>query len=197
MPRRFVAPVVAALLLVSAPALAERTHTIGLGYRQTNTPIGARWWITPRVGADIGFGLDASKESAEVDTNDDGIPDVRITDTLAEWTLNMGAPWAAWSNDYVRVLLRPGFEYHTEDDFDSFLATGGRVKLNSYAVTGEVEVELNVWKDLTISASHGVEFRSNKLDVPGAESFWTAGTTGTDFFRLGFFVYLWGAAKQP
>ena len=106
--------------------------------------------------------------------------------------MNVGTPWAAWSGENVRVLLR-GFEYQSEDDFGSFLVDGARVKLNTFAVSGEVEVELNVWENLTVSASHGLEFRSSKLDLPGQESTWTTGTTGTDFFRLGFFVYLWGA----
>jgi hypothetical protein len=191
MPRRFIAVLVASSVLAAAPAFAERTNSIGLGYRQTSAPIGVRWWLSPRIGVDVGFGVDAEKAQADVDTNDDGVADVRITDTLAGWTVNVGAPWPTWVGPNVRVLLRPGFEYHSEDDFDSFLANGSRVKLNSYAVTGEVEVELNVWDNLTMSASHGIEFRSTKLDVPGATSTWTAGTTGTDFFRLGFFVYLW------
>jgi len=197
MSRRIIAVLVASSLLAAAPALADRTHTIGIGYHQSNTPIGGRWWASPRIGVDLGLGVDAEKAEADVDTNDDGVPDVRITDTLAEWTANVGTPWVAWAGPNVRVLLRPGFEYHSEDDFDSFLTDGSRVKLNSYAVTGEVEVELNVWENLTMSASHGLEFRSSKLDAPGAQSTWTAGTTGTDFFRLGFYVFLWGSAPKP
>ena len=193
MPRRFIAVLVASSVLAAAPALAERTNSIGLGYRQTTTPIGVRWWLSPRLGLDVGFGVNAEKAQAEVDlvAPFDGVPDTRVTDTLAGWTVNVGTPWPAWVGSNVRVLLHPGFEYHSEDDFDSFLANGSRVKRNSYAVTGEVEVELNVWDNLTMSASHGVEFRSTKLNAPGATSTWTAGTTASDFFQLGFFVYLW------
>ena len=191
--RRLAAVAAASSLLLAVPALAERTHSIGLGFRQTATPIGVRWWVSPQLGIDAGVGVDAEKSVVEIDTNDDFVDDTRVEDTLARWTVNVGTPWAAWSGENVRVLLRPGFEYQSEDDVGSFLVDGARVKLNTFAVSGEVEVELNVWENLTVSASHGLEFRSSKLDLPGQESTWTTGTTGTDFFRLGFFVYLWGA----
>lgn len=194
--RRVAAIVAASSVLLVVPALAERTHSIGLGFRQTATPIGVRWWLGPQLGVDAAVGVDAEQSVVEIDTNDDFVDDTRIEDTLARWTVNVGAPWAVWSSgENVRVLVRPGLEYQSEDDFGSFLIDGSRVKLNTFAVSGEVEVELNVWENLTVSAAHGVEYRSIKLDAPGAVGTWTAGTTGTDFFRLGFFVYLWGAKK--
>ena len=125
--------------------------------------------MSPQLGIDAGVGVDAEKSVVEIDTNDDFVDDTRVEDTLARWTVNVGTPWAAWSGENVRVLLRPGFEYQSEDDFGSFLVDGARVKLNTFAVSGEVEVELNVWENLTVSASHGLEFRSSKLDLPGQE----------------------------
>jgi hypothetical protein len=167
-------------------------HRVGIGFHSSDTPIGGRWWMSNNQYAlDLGFGLGTEKGVTLIDTNNNGANDTRVEQTLAHWTVELGMPWAITRWSKVAVMLRPGFRYTSEDDLESFLADGERVKRNTYGVTAELGVEWQIARNLGISASHGLAYSTTKLDQEGAVSQWALDTTASDFTSLGFYVYLW------
>jgi hypothetical protein len=168
------------------------SHHVGIGFHSSDAPIGARWWMSSNQYAiDLGIGFGTEKGVTLIDTNNNGTNDTRVEETLGHWTAELGMPWAMRRWSKVAVMLRPALRYTSEDDLESFLADGSRVKRNTYGVTGELEVEWQIAHNLGISASHGLEYTTTKLDQEGAVSQWSLDTTASDFTSLGFHVYLW------
>jgi hypothetical protein len=183
----------AGIAVTSALAAAEpvTNKSIALGFHSRTEPLGGRWWFSPQLGVDLGFGFGLEKAETTIDTNGDLVDDTRIEDTLGHWAVEAGMPWTAWRWEGVRVMLRPGLSYQSEDDFGSFLQDGSRVKLNTFGASGEIEVEVPVATNVTLSAAQGLQYTTSKLDAPGATSTWTLDATGQDFTTIGFHVYLW------
>ena len=165
----------------------EHTAKGGLGFRTLDAPIGLRWWFTDQVGLDAGVGFESTKVNfTDVNNNP-------ADETLSKFSIDVGMPWALKRWDKVHFLLRPGVLYTTEDDADLFFISDGafKEKRNTITVTGELELELFLAKNASISASHGVGFVSTKLDLAGQEADTFFGSFGSDFTTLGFHVYLW------
>jgi hypothetical protein len=164
----------------------------GLGFRLTRAPIGIRWWLSDMVGIDAGVGF-TSEKFADIGTDPLGNPeDV----TFSAFSADIGVPLRLRTWDSVHFILRPGLIYTTEDDQFYFDITGTKEKRNTFAVSGEFEVEYFVAKNFSLSASHGVEYASTKLDVPNSKSDTAVGTFGSNFTTLGFHVYLWGPSSS-
>ena len=161
------------------------TAKLGLGFRSSDAPIGVRWWLTQQVAIDAGVGFTSEKFNFS-DAN--GNP---ADESFSTYSIDVGIPWQLKSWDKVHFLLRPGFFYTSQDDFDYWDATGDKIKLNTFAVTGEIELEVFLAKNASFSASHGAGFASTKLNLAGEKSNTIFGTFGSNFTTLGFHVYLW------
>ena len=159
----------------------------GLGFRSSEAPIGVRWWFSKQVALDAGVGFTSVKLNYS-DINGDP-----ANESLTSFSVDLGVPFALKTWDKVHFLLRPGFTYTSAYDVEFFELTDGEFKdkYSYFSVTGEFELEVFLAKNASISASHGVFFDSEKLDVEGAKSDTVFGTYGSNFTSLGFHVYLW------
>jgi len=166
----------------------EHSAKGGLGFRSSDAPIGMRWWFNNQVGLDLGVGFTSEKINyADFTTGDPA------DESFSTFSVDVGLPWALKRWDKVHFLLRPGVFYTTQDDVNLFFASDGvlKEKLNTISVTGEFELEVFLAKNASVSASHGVGFVSQKLDISGQEADTIFGTFGSNFTTLGFHVYLW------
>jgi len=165
----------------------EHTAKGGIGFRSTDAPIGLRWWFTDQVGLDAAVGFTTEKLNY-VDINGDP-----ADESFSTFSVDVGMPWALKRWDKVHFLLRPGVFYTSQDDINLFFNSDGefKEKLNTFAVTGELELEVFLAKNASVSASHGIGFASTKLDIAGQEADTIFGTFGSNFTTLGFHVYLW------
>lgn len=165
----------------------EHSAKVGLGFRSSEAPIGIRWWFSKQVALDAGIGFTSEKLNF-TDTNGDP-----ADESFSTFSFDVGMPLALKSWEKVHFLLRPGVTYTSTDDINLFFDTDGQFKekRNTFAVTGEFELEVFLAKNASLSASHGIGFASTKLDVPGEKSDTIFGTFGSNFTTLGFHVYLW------
>lgn len=193
MKRLFVALVVTVVLLptlaLGAPPDAQH-RSIGLGFRagflsdtdfpelRTTAPIGLRWWFeSQKVGIDVAFGF-LSRE------------DPPSGERLTDWSFEAGVPFVVHGWDRVHVVLRPGFNYTSRS---VLIGVPLRTDSDTYVtVSGEVEAEVFLAENLSLSASHGIGFVSYNPAAPGAESTLSYATFGNNATTLGFHVYLWG-----
>jgi hypothetical protein len=169
---------------LSFAADGESPATIGLGFRTTQAPIGGRWWITSMIGVDAGFGF----SSEEANTFDLGGNEIQ--GTLESWAVDAGLPLCLKQWQRVHFIARPGFFYRSEDDAETFFLLGEFEKRTEWVASLDLEVEIFLAANASVSASHGIAYVSEQL-----ESEDTANTRitsrGGNLTAVGFHVYLW------
>lgn len=177
--------VLACGLTVSRQARAEMTlgehKNGGLGFHNVEAPVGVRWWLPgQKIGIDVGLGFGATPASAYPD------------ESLTFWALDAGVPFVIHSWERVHVLLRPGVLYQSRQEaittpptaFDTDNAT-------IFDASLEIEAEAFLMNNCSVSASHGLRYRSDNA-VGSGDSRTSWGTIGNNFTTIGFHVYFFG-----
>lgn len=185
----------AAVTMLLGPVAARAQDNMGgLGFRTldagagTSPAIGIRQWFSPNLGVDLGVGFSTFKFEAG--------PAPTADQEANGFAFDVGLPWSARKWDKVNFILRPGFQYgraKSEDKLDPTPPNEDTV--TSWAVSGELEVEFMFVDKVSVSASHGIVYRSTKITnnaTPEFEQKFTGfDTEGSNFTQLGFHVYLW------
>lgn len=170
--------------VVSAQGMAAGEHRNGgLGFHNVEAPIGLRWWFAgQKVGMDLGLGFRSNPAPSYSD------------ESLTGWTLEAGVPLVLHSWSRAHVLFRPGILY----DSQQFEATSPPTAFDTqdgtrFVVTAEIEAEVFLVDNVSVSASHGLGFSS--YDPPGGGSSITSVSTfGNNFTNIGFHVYFFGGS---
>lgn len=182
-------------LLTISPALAlademspAEHKSIGLGFHDLDAPVGVRWWLAgQKVGIDLGVGF--SSESATLE----GYPD----DNTSSLAFSAGIPIVVKSWERVHVLFRPGFFYHKEEFVVSdatLLEPFATEDLKTMRISAELEAEVFLMNNLSVSASHGIAYES--VDFGGPDKQTGFGTLGNNFTDIGFHMYLFGTGTH-
>ena len=183
-------------LLTFLPVLASAQdgmpaehRSIGLGFHNFEAPVGLRWWLAgQKVGVDLGLGFDSESAIFE------GYPD----DNTSSLAFEVGVPIVVKSWSRVHVLFRPGFFNQKEE-----VVTSDPLALEPFAtddvktmrISGELEAEVFLMDNLSVSASHGLQYES--VEFPGVDDKFTSfGTLGNNFTTIGFHAYLFGSAEH-
>jgi len=185
----FAAAFIVLTSLASAPAVRAEMpageHRDGaIGFHDVEAPIGIRWWLGgQKIGIDLGFGYGTTPATSRTD------------ETLSHWAIEAGVPFVMHSWDRAHVLFRPGLLYQSEEIDTSLgpppapFATDSGTLLD---VTAELEAEVFIVQNISVSASTGLRFHSENPpsgfpDVPS-----TFDTIGRNFTDVGFHVYFLG-----
>ena len=169
-----------ALLLVGLPAHAAEMKG-GLGFHNPDFPIGIRHWMSDQYAIDLGLGFNSSNDKLES-------AGLSTEDKRNSFGFDVGVPIVLKKWDRVRLEGRPGFEYASSKHEPPAAAS---VTLTSWQVSGELEVEIMLMDNVSISASHGIAYFNQHDDQDPKETLTEFLTTGNDFTTLGFHVYLW------
>jgi len=190
---------IAALMVVSAPSVRAEGESapIGLGFHtnavhtpnatelRLDAPVGVRWWMGPQKwGLDLGVGY-ASHHDDLADKN------------TADWSLDAGIPIALKRWERVRVIARPGITYTSQEDYvpGSTAGTFEKITDKFTSFTGEVEAEVFLVQNVSLSASEGIGWVSYNPGESGDKTTTDFTTFGRNFTAVGFHVYMWGGAK--
>jgi len=171
----------------SASADAATHAPIGLGFHDASAPIGVRWWMAgQKVGIDLGLGLSSS--TSNFDSNE----------KVMGFALDVGVPLVMKSWDKAHVLFRPGILYQSQQvGFDADPGAGYEFDTENQttlSVLAEIEAEIFLHDNFSVSASHGLAFQSFDPGF-GADSQTSFGTFGNNFTNIGFHVYFLGAGN--
>lgn len=181
--RRSITAVAALLVTLSfaGTVQAAEHQNVGVGFHESSAPIGLRWWLSgQKVGIDVGLGFDSEPAPSYAD------------EKLSSWRLDLGVPLVIKSWDRVHFMVRPGFLYASSQveattpptAFDTENFTG-------YRISGELEAEVFLVDNVSVSASHGIAY--NSVNPPGSgDSITSFGTFGNNFTNVGFHVYFLG-----
>ena len=189
-----VVTVMALSVIGSAVGQAADQASGGLGFRSNDiharnaselrisAPIGVRYWLSgQKVGLDLGFGVSTHKDAAA---------DKNTTD----WSIEAGIPFRVKSWERVHVIARPGVNYASQEDYVPGSTPGSFEKITDKFTTfvGEIEAELFLVENVSVSASSGIGVVSYKPGESGAKTTTDFTTFGQNFTSVGFHVYLWG-----
>jgi len=176
-----------ALLVVSLPQAARAEMAPGehrngsLGFHNDAAPVGVRWWFSgQKVGLDLGVGFGSSPAPS--------FPDEKLTN----WGIDVGIPFVLHSWDRVHFMVRPGLLYQSQQ----FESTAPPLAFDTedgttLFISGELEAEVFLADNFSVSASHGFGYSS--FDPPGpGDSVSSFSTFGNNFTNVGFHVYLFG-----
>jgi hypothetical protein len=168
---------------------APHHPSIGVGMRSSAAPLGLRWWFSgQKVGLDVGLGFVSVPAGIDPDERE------------MTWAIEAGVPFVLSSWERVHVLLRPGLVYQSQEiGFDEDPTTPGvqfdTESQTTFTVTGEIEGELFLARNFSVSASHGIGFAS--VDPAfGGDSQTIFGTLGNQFTEVGFHIYWPGGSAR-
>lgn len=156
----------------------------GLGFHSIDAPLGGRYWfLDQKVAVDFGFGLRSDPAPSYDDEN------------LGGWAIELGVPIRVKSWDRVHILARPGFVYDSQEvemsDPPEPFATDDRTTV---ALTAELEAEVFIVHNFSVSASHGIGyFKVSPAGGGDSSSSWN--TFGADFSHIGFHYYFFGGGS--
>jgi len=187
------------LLVVSLCALISQLHATpaaaaeaqhargGLGFHDLSAPIGMRYWMSgEKVGIDLGLGFNS--EASNIDANE----------KVMGYAFDFGVPLVMHSWDNAHLLFRPGLLYQSQEvGFDADPGAGFTFDTESQTtmtVLAELEAEIFLRDNFSVSASHGIAFRSFDPGF-GADSETSFGTFGNNFTNVGFHVYFFGGER--
>ena len=159
-------------MLASTAFATDTTKRLGLGFVSSSSPIGLRYWFSPKIGLDVGFGV-------RIDDNAGG-----SGEKTTDWSVSGGLPINLITvGDRVNLHLLPWVQYTNLDnvvgDSDS-----------QFDIVVALEMEVFVTKDLSLSASHGVDFSLYSPAVGDSET--DINTFGENVTEFGFHYYLPG-----
>lgn len=146
-----------------------------IGFHHMEAPLGLRWWFGEEqsMAFDIGVGISSSDAGEE-----------RLTD----FTIDAGLPIVTKTWERVHFLFRPGVVYESE----AFIIAGDTERGSTFSILGELEAEVFVVDNFSISASHGVGIFIDSPPGDNVDSSTNFGTFGNNMTDIGFHLYgLW------
>ena len=185
--RRLITVVATFVMLIPALAYGQQHGASadhadgGLGFHTTDAPVGFRWWMSgQKVAIDVGVGFGSDQAPL--------YPDEKINN----WTIDFGVPFVMRSWERVHVLFRPGFAFHSQQ----VVVTNPPTAFNtddetSFRLSAEIEGELFLADNFSVSASEGIEFTSLNPVGPG-DTITSFSTLGRNFTQVGFHIYFLG-----
>jgi len=159
-------------LVASAASAHDTAKRLGLGFNTTDSPLGFRYWLSPKLGLDVGFGI-------RVDDN--ATP---TGESTTDWSISGGLPINLLKvGDRVNMHFLPWVQYTSLDFGDE---TG-----SVFDIVAALEFEVFVTNDLSVSATQGVDFQM--FSPPGdADSETDISTFGANLTEFGVHYYLPG-----
>jgi len=151
------------LAMVASTAFAHDTaKRLGLGFNSTSTPLGVRYWFSPKMGLDVGVGF-------LVDDNAFG------TDSATDWAFSAGLPINLLHvGDRVNMHFLPWVQYSNID-------LGNDQTGTVFDIVAGLEFEVFVTNDLSVSAIQGVQFEISGGDFESETDISTIGDNLTEF----------------
>jgi len=175
-----------ALASGSAAALAQASHNDGsVGFHYAAAPIGTRWWFAgQKVGIDLGFGYSQTPRPSDTSKK------------LNTWRIDAGLPLVLKSWEGVHVLFRPGVRYESAEEELANGLGGFSIESNkTLDVQAELEAEVFLRDNVSVSASEGVVVENFNPAAAGAKTTTNVFTEGRNFTTIGFHVYFLGGSK--
>jgi hypothetical protein len=157
--------VLALLAPVTGNAM-DMTGKVGCGFYNSMAPIGVRYWLNDKLGADLGIGFIS---------DDDG------NETTTTLSFEVGFPYIMYPSERANLFIRPGLLF-SSTDYPA--PVDKRTELTLSLSPG---VEVFFGDRFSLEASHGLEI--NLISPSAGENQTDFMTTASSIVDLGFHFY--------
>jgi hypothetical protein len=158
--------------------------SLGIGFHNVEAPLGMRWWLgnNQTVGLDAGLGFLSSPANG-------------YDERLSDWAIDVGVPILLKSWERFHLIFRPGVMYQSEEvQVTSPPDPFGTDDQTTLTIAAEIEAEIFLVKNVSVSASQGIGLR--RVDpAGGGDSQTDFGTFGYNFTNIGFHIYCFGGSN--
>lgn len=104
------------------------------------TPVGARYWVNPNLGVDIGLGFESTDQG---------------DDTYTNLYVGAGFPYIILDTERANFFVRPGFTFGSLDACPYGIASEGKWTMFNISVMPVAEVFFG--QNFSLQAGHGLE----------------------------------------
>lgn len=178
----------AVLAVSAAAAIPSHAEDLkgkwGVGYQREEAPVGARFWLSPKVGVDLGIGFQNLNKDLS-NTEQKG----------TSFAFDLGMPYVIASSGKANFWIRPGITY-ASTPLDYLDGNNNRVdnSATSFWVSGDLGVEYFATDNFSFQVAHGVVYKSyDPGDLPGGETITTFGSEAFGVSSIGFHYYFGGS----
>lgn len=179
----FVMMALAATAGAIAPAMAQEEMKLGLGYFRPEAPVGGRAWINEKTAVDFGVGFD-NKEVTFYDPLKQG---GTSSEKKTSFTIDAGLPYVLKGDETTKFFVRPGITFNSSPVYDNVEKDWATA--TQFWVAGSLGVEHWFGKHFSLSAAHGLLFKSIDPGTKGSDSTTQITTEGLGISNLGFHFY--------
>ncbi len=185
----------AAALLLAVPVISsakDMKGRFGCGYNNGQAPIGARYWFSNTLGADLGIGF----ESVRFPKGQNTAEKAAEKEGANSFWIEAGIPFVVYPTEKANLMIHLSGLLGFEDDnlYEYNLArsndtiTGHTFTRFSIRLTPTVEVWLT--DNFSLQAGHGVEFQIvNPYKETKVDASYRIGTFAEPFTNFGFHFY--------
>ncbi|HKQ59103.1 MAG TPA: hypothetical protein VJY35_14675 [Candidatus Eisenbacteria bacterium] len=189
------AAAVAMLLCTGVQVVSAQTdqppgehYNVSLGFHNTEAPLGVRWWFAgQKVALDLGLGFSSTPA---------GAPAPADNEKLLRWSVDVGVPIVMRSWSHVHLMFRPGVLYTSQEQVTDPgpappFATDTET---TFHISAEIEGEIFLMDNASVSASHGVRYTSFN-PIGTGDSITSFDSFGNNFTTVGFHIYFFGGSQ--
>ncbi len=150
----------AAIVVLALPVIGSAKDMNGkfsLGYFSSDAPVGFRYWASPKVGIDLGLGMEMKDIYFDGDK----------TAATSFW-VDFGVPYVIWDSERANFFVRPGATLAILDD--RVYGTGNLdEKWTQFTFSLTPGAEVFFGDHFSLSAGHGIAIQMTKVpDAVGA-----------------------------
>jgi hypothetical protein len=130
-------------VIIAAPVASsamDMTGKYGLGYFNSNTPVGGRYWVNSKLGVDIGVGFESTDQG---------------DDKYTDFYIGAGFPYVLFDTDRANFYIRPGFTYGSLDARPYGIDSKSKWTMMNISIMPVAEVFFG--EHFSIQAGHGLE----------------------------------------
>lgn len=195
---RFLGVMVAVMMLATS-AMAQTANQrlegmMGVGFFNSDAPVGVRYWMNDGMAVDFGIGLNVQNNQSYSTTSG------TETTSFFDYAFDIGLPIVMHGEENMIVYFRPGVSIVGDQDFDPnpTAEAGDKAYATNFrgevALGGEFFLGQLGWPNLSFSGQVGVgiDVMSSALDDVDSDIVFSTTTTGVDITRsanAGFRIY--------
>jgi len=160
---------IAIAAILAAPSVSsamDMTGKYGLGYFNSNTPVGGRYWVNSNFGVDLGVGFESLDQGSDSYTN---------------FYIGAGFPYVIFDTERANFFLWPGITFGSLDARPYGIDSESKWTMINMSVMPVAEVFFG--NHFSLHAGHGLEIEM--VSYPDKPEFGTlAGESRTNFRTL-------------